>query len=82
MLPWLANHLPEFIDLEVDVIVGLATFALKKSDLNRVTVDSTVQETAVTCPTDAKLLNRVCERLVKKSRAAGLNKLCQSYVRV
>ena len=58
--------------LKSTVMAGLATGALKKSDLKRVTVDTTVQEKAVTYPTDAKLLNRVRERLVKKSRAAGL----------
>ena len=40
-----------------------------------------MQDKAVTYPTDAKLLNRVRERLVKKARATGL-KLRQSYVRV
>ena len=67
--------------LKSTVMTGLATGALKKSDLKRVTVDTTVQEKAVTYPTDANLLNRVRERLVKKARAAGL-KFRQSYVRV
>ena len=67
--------------LKSTVTAGMATGALKKSDLKRVTVDTTVQEKAVTYPTDAKLLKRVRERLVKKARAAGLN-LRQSYVRV
>ncbi len=67
--------------LKSTVMAGLATGALKKSDMKRVTVDTTVQEKAVTYPTDAKLLNRVRERLLKKAHAAGL-KLCQSYVRV
>ena len=65
--------------LKSTVMTGLATGALKKSDMKRVTVDTTVQEKAVTYLTDAKLLNRVRERLVKKARAAGL-KLRQSYV--
>lgn len=67
--------------LQSTVTAGLATGALKESDLKRVTVDTTVQEKAVTYPTDAKLLNRVRERLVKKSKAVGL-KLRQTYVRV
>ena len=67
--------------LKSTVMAGLAMGALKKSDLNRVTVDTTVQEKAVTYLTDAKLLNRVCKRLVKKARAAGLKRR-QSYVRV
>ena len=54
---------------------------LKNSDMKRVTVDTTVQEKAVTYPTDSKLLKQVRERLMKKARAAGL-KLRQSHVRV
>ena len=67
--------------LKSTVMAGLATGAVKKNDLKQVTVDTTVQEKAVTFPTDAKLLNRVRERLVKKARKVGL-KLRQSYVRV
>ena len=67
--------------LKSTVMAGLAMDALKKSDLNRVTVDTTVQEKAVTYLTDAKLLNRVCQWLVKKARAASLKRR-QSYVRV
>ena len=55
--------------LKSTMMAGLATGSLKTSDLKRVTVDTTVQEKAVTYPTDAKLLNRVRERLVKKSKA-------------
>ncbi len=54
--------------LKSTVIAGLAVGALKASDLKRVTVDTTVQEKAVSYPTDAKLLNRLRERLVKKAR--------------
>ena len=63
--------------LKSTVTAGMATGAFKKSDLKSVTVDTTVQEKAETYPTDAKMLNRVRERLVKKARAVGL-KLHQS----
>ena len=68
------------VDLAVHGDGRMATGALKKSDLKRVTVDTTGQEKSVTYPTDAKLLNRVRERLVKKARVAGL-KHRQSYMR-
>ena len=41
--------------LQSIVIAGLGKIALKRSDLNRVTVDTTLQENAVTYPTDAML---------------------------
>jgi transposase, IS5 family len=39
--------------------------AAKPDDFTRVIVDTTVQPTAITFPTDAKLLQRARERLVK-----------------
>ena len=44
--------------LKSTVIAELIAGALKKSDLKRVTVDTAVQEMAMTCPTDRRLLNR------------------------
>ena len=41
---------------------GLQTQALKKSSFARLNVDTTVQEKAVTFPTDAKLYNRIQKR--------------------
>lgn len=61
--------------LKSTVIAG----ALKKSDLNLSDGGTTVQEKTVTYLTDAKLLNRVRERLLKKARAAGL-KFRRCYV--
>lgn len=55
--------------------------ALKKSDLARVTVDTTVQPKAVTFPTDAKLLNTAIQQLGKLARKNGVE-LRQSYTRV
>ena len=57
------------------------TGALKKNDLARITVDTTVQPKNVTHPTDAKLMLKAVEQLGKLSRAHGVE-LRQSYVRV
>ena len=55
--------------------------ALKKGDLARVSVDTTVQPKAVTHPTDAKLLLTAIEQLGKLAKQHGVT-LRQSYVRV
>ena len=47
-------------------MAGLTTGVVKKNNLKQVTVDTMVQESAVTFPPDVELLNRVCERVVKK----------------
>ena len=44
-------------------------------------VDTTVQEKAITFPTDAKLMHRARERLVKLAKKHGIV-LRQSYARV
>ena len=55
--------------------------ALRGQDLKRVTVDTTVQPKAITFPTDAKLMHRARERLVRLAKAHGVV-LRQSYARV
>ena len=60
------------VDFEVDGDGRVATGIVKKNNLKQVTVNTIVQESAVTFPTDAKLLNRVRERVVKKARKVGL----------
>ena len=55
--------------------------AVKRGDLKRVTVDTTVQEKAIAFPTDSRLYNRARERLVRLAKAHGVP-LRQSYVRV
>lgn len=55
--------------------------ALKKDDLARVTVDTTVQPKNVTHPTDAKLMLTAIRQLGKLAKAHGVP-LRQSYVRV
>ena len=57
------------------------TEAMKPRDLARVVVDTTVQPKAVMFPTDAKLLNRARERLVRLAAHVGVE-LRQSYARV
>ena len=57
------------------------TQAMKPKDLARVVIDTTVQPKAVAFPTDAKLLNRSRERLVRLAQQTGVE-LRQSYVRV
>ena len=53
----------------------------KPSDFARVIVDTTVQPKAVAFPTDAKLMHRARERLVRLAKQYGVP-LRQSYVRV
>jgi IS5 family transposase len=57
------------------------TEAIAVEDLSTVIVDTTVQEKAVTFPTDAKLLNRAREMLVRLAKKHGL-KLWQFYPKV
>ena len=51
---------------------------LKKSALRRVIADTTVQEKNITYPTDAKLINKAREKLVKEAKGEDI-KLRQSY---
>jgi IS5 family transposase len=61
--------------------VAEATGALRKRDLARVTVDTTVQPKNVTFPTDAKLLETAIQQLGKLAKKHGVP-LRQSYARV
>jgi len=55
--------------------------AARPVDFTQVIVDTTVQEKAISFPTDARLMHRARERLVRLARARGI-KLRQSYARV
>jgi IS5 family transposase len=55
--------------------------AARPADFTQVIVDTTVQEKAISFPTDARLMHRARERLVRLARARGI-KLRQSYARV
>ena len=67
--------------LQESLSVAAKTGALKPSQLSRVIVDTTVQPKNVTFPTDAKLLNRAREKLVRLAQQQGV-RLRQSYARV
>lgn len=55
--------------------------ALKESHLNKVNVDTTVQEKAIAFPTDARLYYKMRDLLVKAAEERGI-KLRQSYRRL
>ena len=59
----------------------IAYEVIKPSELRRVNVDTTVQEKHVRFPTDARLYERMRQRLVAAAREEGVA-LRQSYVRV
>ena len=67
--------------LQESLSVAAKTEAIKPSDLNRIIVDTTVQPKNVMFPTDARLLNRAREILVRLAKRHGVT-LRQSYARV
>jgi transposase, IS5 family len=67
--------------LQESLAVAVRTGAMKPSDTRRVIVDTTVEPKNVMFPTDAKLINRAREKLVKLAKKLGVD-LRQSYVRV
>ena len=67
--------------LQESLSVATRAGAAKPADFRQVIVDTTVQEKAITFPTDAKLMHRARERLVRLAQKHGVN-LRQSYARV
>ena len=67
--------------LRETIQAGLRLQIIKPSQLKRVNVDTTVQEKHIRFPTDARLYDRMRQRLVKAARQEGVA-LRQSYVRV
>jgi transposase, IS5 family len=67
--------------IQESLSVAHKTGAIETKDLERVAVDTTVQPKAVTHPTDAGLMHRALEKLVKLAKRHGVE-LRQSYVRV
>ena len=67
--------------VQESLAVATRTGAAKPADFQQVIVDTTVQEKAITFPTDAKLMHRARERLVRLAQKHGVM-LRQSYVRV
>src|SRR5258708_11162222 len=67
--------------LQESLAVATKTGAMKPSELSRVIVDTTVQPKNITFPTDAKLMNRAREKLVKLAKKLGVE-LRQSFTGV
>jgi len=67
--------------LQESLNIAVKTEALKPAELTAVVVDTTVMPKNVMFPTDAKLLNRARERLVRLAKKHGVA-LRQSYTRV
>jgi IS5 family transposase len=67
--------------IQESLAVAHKTGALATKDLERVAVDTTVQPKAVAHPTDARLVHRALEKLVRLAQREGVD-LRQSYVRV
>lgn len=66
--------------LEVTIQAGLDVGVLKKKSFDKVNVDTTVQEKAITFPTDAKLHHTMRNKLVLVAKKCGII-LRQSYTR-
>ena len=60
---------------------GASDRAIEIKDLERVVVDTTVQEKAIAHPSDARLTHRAIEKLVELAKREGVE-LRQSYLRV
>src|ERR1700752_2972347 len=67
--------------LQESLSVAHRTGAIETKDLERVVVDTTVQEKAIAHPSDARLMHRAIERLVDLAKREGVE-LRQSYLRV
>src|ERR1700730_17632489 len=67
--------------LQESLSVAHRTGAIETKDLERVIVDTTVQEKAIAHPTDARLTHRAIEKLVGLAKREGVE-LRQSYLRV
>jgi len=67
--------------LQESLSVAHRSGAIETKDLERVVVDTTVQEKAIAHPTDARLMHRAIEKLVDLAKRKGV-KLRQSYLRL
>ncbi len=67
--------------LEKSIATGFRTGTVNRRSLENVNVDTTVQEKAIGFPTDARLYQRILEKLVKKAKKRGVI-LRQSYHRM
>lgn len=67
--------------LQESLAVAVKVGAARPADFTQAIVDTTVQEKNITFPTDAKLIHRARQKLVKQATDAGID-LRQSYARV
>ncbi|MGY0575831.1 IS5 family transposase [Bradyrhizobium sp. RDM12] len=67
--------------LQESLSVAHRTGAIETKDLERVVVDTTVQEKAIAHPSDARLMHRAIEKLVGLAKRESVE-LRQSYLRV
>ena len=67
--------------LQESLAIAIETKAMAPADVAEVIIDTTVQPKNVMFPTDAKLINRAREKLVRLAKANGLE-LRQAYTRV
>jgi IS5 family transposase len=67
--------------LRATIEAGMAMRVICPAQLKRINVDTTVETKAIRFPTDARLYQRMRERLVKAARAEGLT-IKQSYEHV
>jgi IS5 family transposase len=74
-----AERMEELLKETIDLAVREKQ--VSRRDLQRVNVDTTVQEKNITFPTDSKLLCKAIERLAAAAKVRGIC-LRQSYVRV
>jgi IS5 family transposase len=64
--------------LRATIQAGMKMRVIRPAELKRVNVDTTVETKAIRFPTDARLYQRMRERLVKTARAEGIS-IKQSY---
>ena len=67
--------------LRATIEAGMAMRVIRPAELKRINVDTTVQTKAIRFPTDARLYQRMREKLVEAARAEGLS-IKQSYEHV
>jgi hypothetical protein len=67
--------------LQESLSVAHRSGAIETKDLERVAVDTTVQEKAIAHPTDARLIHRAIEKLVELAKREDVE-LRQSYLRL
>ena len=67
--------------LRATIEAGILMRVIRPAELKRINVDTTVETKAIRFPTDARLYQRMRERLVKVARAEGLT-IKQSYQHV